>query len=162
MRIVVISLFLSLLIQVRAKNSYYSQQFESFKQHFGKSYKSFNEESARFANFVNNLDEINKDNSSERKWKKGINQFSDMTKEEFKRKMNGYITLARDEVQVQTVQRSHNISLNNLPETVDWRESGAISEIKDQMFCAACWAFVASKCFHTQPMLTRNYVCVLS
>ena len=145
-------------MQVRAKNSDYSQQFESFKQQFGKSYKSINEESARFANFVNNLEEITKDNFSEKKWKKGINQFSDMTKEEFKRKMNGYITLARDEVQV---QRSHNISLNSLPETVDWRESGAISEIKDQMFCAACWAFVASKCLHKQSMLTRNYVCVL-
>lgn len=39
-----------------------------------------------------------------------------------------------------------------LPETVDWRGSGADSEVKDQAMCGSCWAFAA-----VAPMETAYY-----
>lgn len=30
-----------------------------------------------------------------------------------------------------------------IPETIDWREYGAVSQVRNQKKCGACWAFAA-------------------
>ena len=138
-------LFLSLLIFgfVSAELNFKSQ-FEEFKQKYGKSYKDPAEELYRFSTFVRNVKDIEEHNKSGKGWKKGVNHFADMTKEEFNTKLNGFKHMALSNP---TLTPSRIMDIKDLPESIDWRDKGAVSEMKDQGFCGSCWAFAASKLF---------------
>merc|ERR1711860_358638 len=107
----------------------YKSQFESFQFEHGKSYKSSAERLQRFANFVKNVREIEENNKSNKSGKKSINRFVDMTHEEFNQIMNGYITMPSP---AGAMAATKDINMKDLPASVDWRDSGAISAIKDQ------------------------------
>uniref|UniRef100_M8BPA6 Fruit bromelain n=1 Tax=Aegilops tauschii TaxID=37682 RepID=M8BPA6_AEGTA len=65
----------------------------------------------------------------------GLNQFSDLTYEEFAEKHLGY-----SHQPVATVNMS-KAQFRSTPDSVDWR--GAVTQVKNQLSCACCWAFVA-------------------
>lgn len=126
-------------------NSYVSQ-FEAFEQQFGKSYKDASERLSRFAIFSKNLQEIEQHNlKNGSSWRKGITKFADMTKEEFSKAVNGFIPASSIEPAKMQVKSADLMDVKDLPESVDWRDKGAISDIKDQDFCGSCWAFASSK-----------------
>lgn len=76
-------------------------------------------------------------------WKMGINQFSDLTEEEFKTiHLNGYTNLLQPGGSA-IRKRNHHINVADLPKEVDWREKGVITEPRNQGSCGSCWAFAA-------------------
>merc|ERR1711957_1140722 len=67
-------------------------------------------------------------------WTMGINEYSDMSSEEFSA-MQGF--RAGDKPQGELV----HLNETDVPATVDWTTKGAVNPIKNQGQCGSCWAF---------------------
>lgn len=110
---------------------------EMWMAQYGRVYKDAAEKARRFEVFKANAAFIESFNAGSHKFWLGVNQFADLTNEEFRATKNnkGFNPSA---VRVPTGFRYENLSLDALPATVDWRTKGAVTPIKDQGQCGKC------------------------
>jgi C1A family cysteine protease len=132
--------------------------FENFKIKFNKSYENPSVEAYRKEIFLNNLELILDVNEQAETFVTGVTKFTDNTQDEIKRNLLTY----REEDEPQTDGVTHTSLLqsrklklktgtkqlkctlvNNsaFPPIVDYRTSGILSPIRDQLWCGCCWAF---------------------
>ncbi|XP_019157411.1 PREDICTED: ervatamin-B-like [Ipomoea nil] len=119
------------------------ERHEKWMVHHGRSYKNDAEKAKRFKIFEQNVKFIESFNKAgNQSYKLGVNKFSDLTNEEFKATMLNE-GKAPPRPRPSKPASLLNESLAEVPEYLDWREKGAVTDIKNQGYCGCCWAFSA-------------------
>ena len=111
--------------------------FNEWAEQYGKSYEP-TERDYRISVYEQNLAKIDAHNALNLSWTMGVNQFADLTADEFKALDTGGIRQPKKFLR-RGGDGPFNVTAN--PTSVDWTEKGAVTPIKNQQQCGSCWAF---------------------
>jgi len=135
---------------VELSDSEYQTLFSQFRSEHSKTYLSEAHEASKFTVFKDNLDFINEHNQNHAGtlgYTVGINQFADLTLNEFRRQYLGLNALSKPKLTADLLDES------STPSEIDWTTKGAVTSVKNQGSCGSCWAFST-----TGAIEGRNYI----
>jgi len=118
----------------------YDQAWEDYKLEFDKHY-SPEEEALRYANWQKDVEEVTLHNALySEDFKQEVNQFSDLTDEEFED-----IYLSGNPMAEEASNVTYHVASNDpIPNSVDWRQQGCVTKVKNQGRCGSCYSFAAT------------------
>jgi cathepsin L len=111
--------------------------FKAWMNQHSKVYQSAEETQFRLSVYASNAKFVREFDSKARGFTVALNEFADLTGQEFKALYNGMnITKAPKVVM--------SVPNPTVPNAVDWRKQGAVTGVKNQGQCGSCWSFSAT------------------
>ncbi|KAK9271068.1 hypothetical protein L1049_026657 [Liquidambar formosana] len=122
--------------------------YNTWCEEHGKTYSSQEEKQYRLRVFEDNLAFVTQHNAAgnNSSYTLSLNGFADLTHHEFKASRLGLSAAAAADT-IDFDRRRPLLELDDvgeIPSSVDWRKDGAVTHVKDQGSCGACWSFSAT------------------
>jgi C1A family cysteine protease len=141
--------------------------FDAWTKDFGKSYESLEQRAHRYAIWINNLERITHTNSQKLTYKLRLNQFADLTDDEFRLQvhgMTGSCYKGNENIpKISTFSKRSKLPLPNaVPASVDWTTKGVVTPVKNQGDCGSCWAFSTTGSIECEYAIKNNVLNSLS
>ncbi|XP_044305202.1 cathepsin S [Varanus komodoensis] len=145
------------------KDSLLNQHWDLWKKKYGKDYPNEEAEENRRMTWEKNLRLITLHNLEHslglHSYELGMNHLGDMTSEEVSALMSG---LKVPDLRNQNSSIYRPSRWGSVPESVDWREKGCVTDVKNQGACGACWAFSSVAALECQLKLKTGKLISLS
>ncbi|KAL5709903.1 cathepsin F [Ranunculus cassubicifolius] len=123
----------------------HERKFQMFIKQYGKEYSSKEEYVHRLGIFAKNVLRAAEHQALDPTAIHGVTPFSDLSEEEFESRFFGLKrvgSLGANEIGDE--ETAPILDVDDLPTNFDWREKGAVTPVKMQGICGACWAFTTT------------------
>lgn len=132
--------------------------FDQWRLEYGRIYADEVEYQKRLRTFMDNVLYIDSFNREQHSYQLEANQFADQTFDEFK---SAYLIQDPQHCSATKIS-SHQMGNQPLPESVDWREKGVITPVKNQGECGSCWTFSTTGCLESHHAIKTQQLISLS
>ena len=121
------------------------QAFNQYISQYHKSYITKSEYNVRLNNFRGAYNYIQQHDPKKEGYEVGLNQFADWSQEELNKMLALKVpTEDVDEQNQPTEETPENNTLLGAPTSIDWRQQGAVTAVRNQGSCAGCYGFATT------------------